>query len=119
MEPRLLYKSKCSAKNFWQEYSIFEDRVELHTLVKTLSIPLEEVEGVEVANSFAEGLRLHLRGGRLGIKLDWADFQQHVVLDKSTGLFRHVAFTPDDPEAFRAALEAALAKFRERPGERQ
>ena len=52
-------------------------------------------------------------GREMGIKLDWADFYQHVVLDKATVRVRHLAFTPDNPETFRATLEAALTRFRE------
>jgi hypothetical protein len=113
MEQPPLYRSKCSAKNFWKEYRIFDDRVELDTFFKTITVPFDDVEGIEVANSYWEGVRLQLRGGRMGIKLDWADMNPHVVLDKSTGFFRHIAFTPDDPEMFRAALETALTRFRE------
>jgi hypothetical protein len=50
--------------------------------------------------------------------MDWADFHERVVLDKNTGLFRHVAFTPDNPEAFTACLEGALAQYRQRGGGR-
>ena len=71
----------------------------------------------EVAHSYAEGLRLHLRGGKLGIKLDWADLHEHVVLDTSTGVFRHLAFTPDDPEGFRTALDGAIKRYREAKGD--
>ncbi len=114
MAGELLYRSACSARNFWREYRIFDDRVELDTLIKTLTIPLSDVRGVEVAHSFAEGLKLQLGAGLKTIKLDWIDLFPHVVLDKSSGLFRHVAFTPDDPDAFRSALEAALARYREK-----
>jgi hypothetical protein len=116
MEQQPLYRSKCSAKNFWKEYRIFDDRVELDTFFMTIAVPFDEVDGVEVANSYLEGVSLQLRGGKLGIKLDLADMHQHVVLDKSTGFFRHIAFTPDDPEMFRATLESALARFHERHG---
>ena len=113
-----LYRSKCSAKNFWKEYCIFDDRIELDTFFKTITIPFDDVEGAAVAHSYAEGVRLHLRGGKLGIKLDWADLHEHVVLDKSTGVFRHLAFTPDDPEAFRTALDEAIKRFREEKGDK-
>jgi len=118
MEQQPLYKSKRKFKSLWQEYRIFDDRVELATFFKTITVPFEEVEGITVANSYEEGVRLQLRGGRMGFKLDCADFYKHVVLDKATGLFRHLAFTPDDPEGFRAALEAALTQFREAPSGR-
>ncbi len=113
MTQQALYTSTCAAKSLWQEYRIYDDRVELDTLLGTLTVPLDQVEGVEVAHSFLQGLRLHLRGLRPAIKLDWADLHEHVVIDKNTGLFRHVAFTPDNPEKFAAALEQALAQFRQ------
>jgi hypothetical protein len=116
MEEQPLHKSKCMFRNFWQEYRIYDNRLELDTLVKTITTPFSEIQGVEVASTFAEGLRLHLRGDGLTLKLDWADFHKHLVLDKSTGLIRHIAFTPDDPDAFRATLDAALTRFRDRQG---
>ena len=74
---------------------------------KTLVIPFEQVNRVAVANPYRGWWRL---------KLDLADFYKHVELDKATGLFRHLAITPDDPETFRATLEAALTRFRDGPG---
>ena len=106
MGPHPLYKSKRKFKNMWQEYRVFDDRVELATIFKTLVIPFEQVNRIAVANPFRGWWRL---------KLDWADFHEHVELDKATGLFRHLAFTPDDPETFRATLEAALTRFRDGP----
>jgi hypothetical protein len=38
------------------------------------------------------------------------------VLDKASGLFRHIAFSPDDPLAFRAALEEAIGAYRQGDG---
>ena len=49
------------------------------------------------------------------MKLDLADLHEHVTLDKSSGLIRHLHFTPDDPAAFVAAVQRALAAYR-RPG---
>jgi hypothetical protein len=88
--------------------------MELDTLTGTLAVPFDQIEGVHVAASYSEGVRLQLAGFRPGLKLDWADFHPHVVLDKASGLFRHIAFTPDDPQAFQAALEGALAAYRQR-----
>jgi hypothetical protein len=115
VKQRPLYKSKRKFQNLWQEYRIFDDRVVLTTFFTTITVPFEQVEGITVANSYKEGLRAQMRGGRLGFKLDWADFYKHVVLDKVAGWFRHLAFTQDDPEIFRATLEAALTRYRERP----
>jgi hypothetical protein len=111
-----LYTSPCAARSLWHEYRVYADRVELDTLAGTLAVSFDQIEGVHVADSYRQGVRLQLRGLRPGVKLDLADFNQHVVIDKSTGLFRHVAFTPDDPLAFRAALEGALAAYRQAGG---
>ena len=117
MSSQLVYVSKCLAKSLWQEYRIYDDRVELDTPLGTMTVPFDQVESVEIAHSYLEGVRLHLRGLRPALKLDWADFHEHVVLDKNTGLFRHFAFTPDNPEEFVAALEGALARYRQKSGE--
>jgi hypothetical protein len=80
----------------------------LDTPLKSITVPFDEVEGAKVAHSYLEGVRLQLRRGQLGIKVHWADMNQHVVLDESTGFIRHIAFTPDDPDLFRATLMTAL-----------
>jgi hypothetical protein len=116
MNQEALYTSKCAAKSLWQEYRIFGDRVELGTLMGTLTVPFDQIEEIAVAHSFLQGVRLHLRGLWPALKLDWVDLHEHVVLDKNTGLFRTIAFTPDDPEKFVAVLEEALTQYRQRQG---
>ena len=110
-----LYISHCGAKSFWQKYEIFTNRVELHTLLGRIVVPLEQIEAVEVFPPVIKSLRLHLRDFRLGLKLDLIDFQEHVVLDKSTGMIHRIMFTPDDPAAFKRALDEAIAQFRKPP----
>ncbi len=110
-----VYTSKSTIKSLWQEYRVYEGRVEFDTVFGRMTIPFEQIERVEVSESEVEGLLrgdLHLKGFRPALKLDWANFQEHVVLDRSAGLVRRILFTPDDPEAFKAALEAALARYR-------
>src|SRR5215212_11742311 len=106
-----LYTSPCAARSLWHEYRVYADRVELDTLTGTLAVPFDQIEGVHVAASYSQGVRLQLAGWKPGLKLDWADLHPHIVLDKATGLFRHIAFTPDDPQAFQEALERAMAAY--------
>jgi hypothetical protein len=116
MSGALIYTSKSSVKSLWQEYRLYEDRLEFSTLFGHMTIPLEQVERVEVSESELKGLLkgdLHLKNFRPALKLDWANFVEHVVLDKSAGRIRRVLFTPDDPHAFKSALDEALARFRE------
>ncbi len=53
----------------------------------------------------------------LALKLDWANFVEHVVVDKREGALRHILFTPEDPTAFVDALNDALTHFREKQAE--
>ncbi len=112
-----IYTSKSSIKSLWQAYRIYADRLEFDTLFGQMTIPFAQVERVDVAESDVKGLlkgNLQLKNFRPALKLDWANFLEHVVLDRSEGCLRRVLFTPDDPSAFKRALDEVLARFREK-----
>ena len=111
------YTSKSTVKSLWQEYRVYSDRVEFRTRFGNLTVPFDHVERVEVSESEVKGLLrgdLHLRGFRPALKLDWANFLEHVVLDKDAGYVRRLLFTPYNPEEFKSALDRALTRYRER-----
>ncbi len=111
------YISTSTLKSIWQEYRIFADRLEFDTKFGRMAIPFKNVERVEVLDSDAKALfrgDLRLKNFRPAIKIDWANFLEHVVLDKKTGLVRRILFTPEDPEAFKKALQDAVARFQDR-----
>jgi hypothetical protein len=119
MKEAPIYTSLSSTKSFWNEYRVLEDRVEFETLFGVMTIPFEQIERAEVSESEVKGLLkgdLHLKGFRPALKLDWANFKEHVVLDKRKGWIRRILFTPDDPAAFCSALNEALERFRSRNG---
>lgn len=108
-----IYTSQCTARSLWQEYRIYSDRVELKTHLGMLVVPFSEIESIEVRESDLKGLmrgELQLKNFRPALKLDWANFVDHVVIDKSEGRIRRILFTPDDPAKFKTALEKALAE---------
>ena len=112
-----IYTSKSTVKSLWQEYRIYDNRVEFDTLFGQMTVPFDHIERVSVSESEVNGLikgDLHLKNFRPALKLDWANFLEHVVLDKSEGHIRRVLFTPDDPEAFKNALDEALTRYREK-----
>jgi hypothetical protein len=112
MDP--VYVSKSTARSIWQEYRIFSNRVEIDTKFGLLVIPFEHIESAEVSESEVKGLMrgdLHLKGFRPALKVDWANFVEHVVIDKSEGLIHRILLTPDDPEEFRKILADALSKY--------
>ena len=117
MSQEPVYTSPSTGRSLWQEYRVFDDRVEFDTHFGMMTIPFAHIESVTVSESEVDGLLrgdLHLAGFRPALKLDWANFVEHVVLDKSEGHIRRVLFTPHDVEGFKDALEGALARYRER-----
>lgn len=119
MSDTVVYRSTSTAKSLWQEYRIYDDRVEFDTHLGNLTVPFDHVEGVEISESEVRGLLrgdLHLKNFRPALKLDWANFLEHVVLDKDGGAIRRILFTPDNLDEFKNALEGALVRYRERTG---
>ncbi len=111
-----IYMSKSTVKNIWQEYRVYDDRLEFDTLFGRMTIPFEHVERIEVLDADTKALvrgDLRLRNFRPALKIDWANFLDHVVLDKSEGYVRRVLFTPEDPAAFKNALKEAVTRFQE------
>jgi hypothetical protein len=111
-----LYVSESTARSVWQEYRIFGNRVEIDTLFGLMVIPFEHIEGAEVSESEVKGLMrgdLHLKGFRPALKVDWANFAEHVVIDKSKGLIHRILLTPGDPEEFTSVLLDALSRYRQ------
>jgi hypothetical protein len=110
-----IYTSKSTIKSLWQEYRIYDDHLEFDTLFGKMEVPFEDVEQAEVTDSEIQGLfkgDLHLRHTP-ALKLDWANFVEHVVVDKREGSLRHILFTPSDPSAFVNALNEALTRYRQ------
>ena len=87
-----IYVSKRTGKNLWQEYRIYPDRLELQSwfLFHTVVIPANEILAVEVRSPGFVG----------GLKLDNCNFCSHVRILRKSGLFKHIAFTPDNPQKF-------------------
>jgi hypothetical protein len=102
-----IYKSRRSGKNLWQEYRIYPDRVELQSwlLFHTITIPARDIDKIEVRPPAIGPRGLYPEGVTWGIKLDNADFSRHVLVTRKTGLWKRLAFTPDDPGKFVAACE--------------
>ncbi len=113
MSEQPLFVSPSTARSFWQEYHIYSDRVEFATHLGTLVIPFSEIEEVVVRESDVKGLlrgELQLKNFRPALKLDWANFTEHVVIDKKAGKIRRILFTPENPTEFKSALDNARGK---------
>lgn len=107
-----LYISPSTTRSLWQEYRIYTDRVEFATLFGTMAVPFASIESVDVAGSDMAALLkgdLRLKNFRPALKPDWANFQEHVVLDKAEGKIHRILFTPDNPTEFIETLRRAIA----------
>lgn len=115
-EPR--YTSKSTVRSLWQEYRIYGDHLELDTHFGVVEVPFDAIERVEAKPSDLKQLvtrgDLQLKDFRPALKIDWANFQEHVVLDKDEGWVRRILFTPDDVSVFIRELEKALEDFKSR-----
>jgi hypothetical protein len=100
-----IYVSEKSAKNMWQDYRVYPDRIQLRCwfLLSTFAIPLDDIVEVRISRRGLLGLTCWW-----GLKLDWADLFEHVQLHRKTGLFRWLRFTPDNPERFVAACQSVM-----------
>lgn len=106
-------RSKPTAKSLWREYRLFPDRIELDSIpCGTVRVQLADVKAVSVRPA---GVVLDLFRGDYGLgelmrslELDLADIGEHVALEK-TGSWKRLHFTPDDPAAFKSAVDRALA----------
>ena len=116
MDKEPIYISASTTKSIWQEYRIFNNRVEIDTMFGLMVIPFEHIEKAKVSESEVKGLMrgdLQLKGFRPALKVDWANFVEHVVIDKSEGHIRRILLTPDDPGVFVSTLDAALSRYKE------
>jgi hypothetical protein len=105
-----IYTSRPTFFSLGQVYRVYPDRVELRLFGRLINIPREEIITIEVRPACV--VCNLFRGKRftasLALKLDLADLSRHVALHRRWGAFKYLRFTPDDPEAFVAAVRAIL-----------
>jgi hypothetical protein len=117
MKDTPLYASKRTAKSLWQQYRIYQDRIELESwiLLHTVVLPTDEIQAVKVRPSVFGGLMGFTWGMKKdfrdlwGIKIDFCDLCPHVLLRKKSGLFNAIGFSPDEPDKFVEICKSVLA----------
>lgn len=102
----LIYESKRKLRNLWQSYKIYDDRIELRfwLIFRTLRVRREEISNIEVRPPLVifDKLRKRYRLRDLfrTVKLDFADFSNHVVIELNRKIIKQYRFTPDNPDEF-------------------
>ena len=102
MSEEPLYVSRRLFRNLWQQYRIYADRVELQSSSGKKVLPAEDILNVEVrpAMVIADVFRGRGFSRSFALKMDLADLFRHVAIHRRSGWFKHLRFTPDDPETF-------------------
>jgi len=95
------YVSEACAKSLWNEYRVYEDRIELKfwLFFKTFMIFYEDMISIALFDPPV------IKTKFWALKLDWADFNKHVGIVRKTGFMKHLRFTPQEPDKFVAAVE--------------
>jgi hypothetical protein len=115
MEP--VYISKRAFKNFWQEYRVYPDRLELQFRLgfHTIVLPFEDIEAIEIRPPFSAGDLLRGKGFRSSfpLKIDASNMYRHIAIKCKKGDFQHIRFTPDDPERLLSAVKSCAGNISE------
>ena len=107
-----LYVSARSFRNLWQEYRIYTDRIELKSCFGRKVIRAGDILDVEVRPRVVIGDLFRGKGFKesLALKLDLADLFPHVAIHRSSGWFKHLRITPDDPDTFARICKSIMGK---------
>ena len=108
---KAIYISKPTARSLWQEYRIYEDRLELRfwLFLKVLNIPAKKIVAVKVVSpAFKKKKDSNFMAWFWGLFLDWAAFNRHVLVETRSYFARFLHFTPDDPDAFLNICKSIL-----------
>jgi hypothetical protein len=95
-----LYLSRPTKKSIGNEYCIYTDRIELRCrfpfFSKTLVIKKDDLISIELFKPPV------IRTTFWALKLDLADFNEHVGIKRINGFFKQLRFTPENPKEFIA-----------------
>jgi len=98
-----LYVSRSTKKSIGNEYSVYADRIELRCrfpfLTKTFVINRDDLLSIDLFRPPV--IRTTFRA----LKLDLADFNEHVGIKRKNGIFKQLRFTPENPKDFVAKVK--------------
>ena len=98
----VIYESKGTPRSLWNNYRIFDDRIELqfHLFFTKIIIPRDMFLKVDVYKPPV------IRTVFWALKLDLADLHNHVGIERNNGFFKKIRFTPSDPDEFKQKVIA-------------
>ena len=97
-----LYESRPTRKSMGNTYTIFFDRIELRCRflfsTKTWLIKKDDLDSIDVFRPPV------IRTTFWALKLDLADLNEHVGIQRKNGFFKQLRFTPENPQEFTAKV---------------
>ena len=110
----LLYVSKRSLRNLWQEFRIYKNRLELQSwlLFRTFIIQSADIVNIEVRPRFVmfDLMRGKSLAYALAMKIDFSDFCIHVAIHRESGLIKHIRITPNNPTKFAEICKTTMGE---------
>ncbi|RPI70556.1 MAG: hypothetical protein EHM45_24725 [Desulfobacteraceae bacterium] len=101
-----LYESRPSKKSMGNAYCIYSDRIELKCrfpfFSKTFVIKKSDLISIDIYKPPV------IRTTFWALKLDMADFNEHVGIRRKIGFYKQLRFTPENPEEFVAKAREFL-----------
>lgn len=101
-----LYESRPTKRSLNNKYCIYADRIKLRVrlplITKTLVIKRDDLISVETFKPPVISTTFWV------LKLDLADFNEHVGIQRRNGIFKQLRFTPEDPKEFVAMVREAF-----------
>jgi hypothetical protein len=102
MSEEPIYVSRRLFRNLWHQYCIYPDRVELQSFLGKKVMQAEDILDIEVRPPFVIADLFRGKGfaPSFALKTDLADLFCHVAIHRRSGWFKHLRFTPDNPDKF-------------------
>lgn len=96
MQSKPVYISQSCAKSLWNEYRVYDEYIELDAWIffKTFIIYHKDIVSIRIYEPPV------IKTKFWALKLDMADFNLHVGIERKKGFIKHVRFTPGDPARF-------------------
>ncbi len=98
-----LYVSSPTMKSLGNEYTIFPDRIDLRCgylfFHKIITVKKADIVSIGVFKPPV------IRTSFKALKLDLADFYEHVGITRKGGIFSQLRFTPENPQKFVAVAK--------------
>ena len=96
-----------------QQYRVYPDRLEFGTLLGRIVIRFEHLVSIDVRPPVvvADALRCRSWAYFFALKIDFADFTEHVSVLRTGALLPNVRFSPDDPDLFVRICREQMAAW--------